>query len=37
VQLRGQVTAAAATATDRISKIHLQDLADKIKKALDPK
>lgn len=36
VQLRGQVTAAAAAATDRMSKIHLQDLADKIKKALDP-
>ena len=37
VQLRGQVTAAAAAATDRMSKIHLQDLADKIKKSLDPK
>jgi hypothetical protein len=37
VQLRGQVNTAAAGATDRMSKIHLQDLADKIKKALDPK
>ncbi len=37
VQLRGQVSAAANTATDRMSKIHLQDLADKIKKSLDPK
>jgi hypothetical protein len=37
VQLRGQVNTAAASTTDRISKIHLQDLADKIKKALDPK
>ena len=36
VQLKSQVNAAAGTATDRISKIHLQDLADKIKKALDP-
>lgn len=37
VQLRGQVAAAANTATDRMSRIHLQDLADKIKKSLDPK
>ena len=37
VQLKGQVNAAAASATDRMSKIHLQDLSDKIKKALDPK
>ena len=37
VQLRGQVNTAAASTSDRISKIHLQDLADKIKKALDPK
>ena len=37
VQLRGPVNTAAASATDRMSKIHLQDLADKIKKALDPK
>ena len=36
VQLKSQVNAAAGTATDRIGKIHLQDLADKIKKALDP-
>lgn len=37
VQLRSQVNAGATAATDRMSKIHLQDLADKIKKALDPK
>ncbi|MES2371840.1 MAG: zinc-dependent metalloprotease [Bacteroidota bacterium] len=37
VQLKGQVTAAAASATDRMSKVHLQDLSEKIKKALDPK
>ena len=37
VQLRSQVAAAAATNADRMSKIHLQDLAEKIKNALDPK
>lgn len=37
VQLRAQVGAAAAGTPDRMSRIHLQDLADKIKKALDPK
>lgn len=37
VQLRSQVSAAAASASDRMSKIHLQDLAEKIKQALDPK
>ncbi len=36
VQLRSQVTSAATVTSDRMSKIHLQDLADKIKKALDP-
>lgn len=36
-QLRSQVAAAAATNADRMSKIHLQDLAEKIKRALDPK
>lgn len=36
-QLRAQVNAAAATNSDRMSKIHLQDLAEKIKRALDPK
>ncbi len=36
VQLKGQVNTAAASASDKMSKIHLQDLADKIKKALDP-
>ena len=37
IQLRSQVNAAAATNADRMSKIHLQDLAEKIKRALDPK
>ena len=37
VQLKGQVNTAAGSASDKMSKIHLQDLADKIKKALDPK
>lgn len=37
VQLRSQVSAAAASATDRMSRIHLQGLSEKIKKALDPK
>ena len=37
VQLRGTVNAAAASASDKMSKIHLQDLANKIKKSLDPK
>lgn len=37
IQLRAQVNAAAATNPDRMSKIHLQDLAEKIKRALDPK
>lgn len=36
-QLRTQVNAAAAINADRMSKIHLQDLAEKIKRALDPK
>ena len=36
-QLRAQVNAAAATNSDKMSKIHLQDLAEKIKRALDPK
>lgn len=36
-QLRTQVNTAAATNADRMSKIHLQDLAEKIKRALDPK
>jgi hypothetical protein len=36
-QLRSQVAAAAGTASDRMSKIHLQDLSEKIKQALDPK
>lgn len=37
VQLRSQVAAAAGSASDRMSKIHLQDLSEKIKQALDPK
>lgn len=37
VQLKAQVSAAAGSATDRMSRIHLQDLSEKIRKALDPK
>ncbi|MFY8003234.1 MAG: zinc-dependent metalloprotease, partial [Chitinophagaceae bacterium] len=37
VKLRSTVNAASVTATDTMSKIHLQDLAEKIKRALDPK
>lgn len=37
VSLRGQLSAAAATTADRMSKIHLADLAERIKTALDPK
>ncbi len=37
VQLRSQVAAAVATTTDPMSRIHLQDLSDRIKKSLDPK
>jgi hypothetical protein len=36
-QLRSQVNAAAATTADKMSKMHLQDLSEKIKRALDPK
>ncbi|MCE3282288.1 MAG: zinc-dependent metalloprotease [Chitinophagaceae bacterium] len=36
-RLRTQVTAAIAGTTDSMSKIHLQDLAERIKDALDPK
>lgn len=35
--LRAQINAAAATFGDKLSKIHLQDLSEKIKTALDPK
>ena len=35
--LRGQLNTAAATTADRMSKIHLADLAERIKQALDPK
>lgn len=37
VGLRGQLTTAAATSADRMTKIHLSDLAERIKEALDPK
>lgn len=37
VGLRGQINAAAAGTTDKMSKVHLQDLSEKIKQALDPK
>ncbi len=37
IQLRAQVNAAAAANADRMSRIHLQDLSEKIKRALDPK
>ncbi len=35
--LQSEIGAAAATASDKMSKYHLQDLSDRIKKALDPK
>lgn len=35
--LQSEVSAAAAGTTDKMSKYHLQDIADRIKKALDPK
>jgi hypothetical protein len=37
IKLRTQVTAAIAGTTDSMSKIHLQDLVERIKDALDPK
>ncbi|MBA4259965.1 MAG: zinc-dependent metalloprotease, partial [Chitinophaga sp.] len=37
VGLRGQLNTAAATTADKMSKIHLVDLAERIKEALDPK
>lgn len=36
-ELRGNITAAAAGFTDKMSRYHLQDLADRIGKILDPK
>lgn len=36
-RLRSESTAAASTSTDTMTKIHLQDIADRISKALDPK
>jgi ribosomal protein S18 acetylase RimI-like enzyme len=35
--LQSEASAAAAGATDKMTKYHLQDIADRIKKALDPK
>jgi hypothetical protein len=35
--LQAETSAAAASASDKMSKYHLQDVADRIKKALDPK
>lgn len=37
VSLRSQINTAAAGTTDKMSKVHLQDLSEKIKQALDPK
>lgn len=37
VSLRSQINTAAASTTDKMSKVHLQDLSEKIKQALDPK
>ena len=36
-RIRSEATASAAGYTDTMSKIHLQDIADRITKALDPK
>lgn len=35
--LQSEASAAAAASTDKMTKYHLQDIADRIKKALDPK
>jgi len=37
IGLRSQLNSASATAADKMSKIHLADLAERIKDALDPK
>jgi hypothetical protein len=37
VSLRSQLNSAAATSADKMSKIHLVDLSERIKEALDPK
>lgn len=37
VSLRSEITAAIPGTTDKLSRYHLQDVADRIKKALDPK
>jgi hypothetical protein len=36
-RIRTEATASASVYTDTMSKIHLQDIADRINKALDPK
>ena len=35
--LQSEIKAAITINTDKVSKYHLQDLADRIKKGLDPK
>jgi hypothetical protein len=37
VELRAEIQAATPRETDRLSKYHLQDLAERIKEALNPK
>ena len=37
IQLRSQINAAIGTAPDALSKYHLQDVSERIKKALEPK
>jgi hypothetical protein len=37
VELKGQIAAAIPGTTDKMSKYHLQDISERIKKALDPK
>jgi hypothetical protein len=37
IQLRNEISAAAAVYADNMSKYHLQDLSERIKRALDPK
>jgi hypothetical protein len=36
-ELKSSIDAAAASATDKPTKYHLQDLSDRLKKILDPK
>ena len=35
--LRAEIVAAIPTTTDKLTKYHLQDVSERIKKALDPK